>query len=238
MLATLLESRAVGQPRGGGAALSVAAHLALVGLAAASTVRHPRAPLMNSMVAAIHFQRIAPPPRAPATGKLAAVPSTPPAGPLTAQPIWIPPLGEVGTQLPPITMGGTPTSDGLSLGAVASAGLGPRGILDGGRDARDPARPGLDLLVRIVTSTKPRYPETLREAQIEGSVLIQFTVDTTGRVDLATVRVLASTHPLFTRAVLEALPTFRFKPAEVAGARVAATGEMPFEFSLTGARRD
>jgi len=44
---------------------------------------------------------------------------------------------------------------------------------------------------------------------------------------------VSSTHDLFSRAVLEALDGFRFKPAEVGTRRVAALAEMPFEFRIT-----
>ncbi|HWP15549.1 MAG TPA: energy transducer TonB [Xanthobacteraceae bacterium] len=87
--------------------------------------------------------------------------------------------------------------------------------------------------MRIVTTAKPRYPERLREAGIEGTVVVRFTVDTTGRVDRRTAQVVSSTHDLFSRAVLEALDGFRFKPAEVGTRRVAALAEMPFEFRIT-----
>jgi hypothetical protein len=50
---------------------------------------------------------------------------------------------------------------------------------------------------------------------------------------MASVQVLSSTHDAFTAAVREALPRFRFKPAEVGGRRVAALAEMPFEFRIS-----
>jgi protein TonB len=58
-------------------------------------------------------------------------------------------------------------------------------------------------------------------------------VDTSGRIDMNSVTVIASTHDLFTRAVRDALPAFRFKPAELGGHRVRALAEMPFEFQIT-----
>ena len=86
--------------------------------------------------------------------------------------------------------------------------------------------------MHIVSSAKPRYPETLRQNRIDGRVLVQFTVDTTGRVDMPSIRVMQSTHDLFTQAVRSALASFRFRPAEVNGKRVAALAEMPFEFQI------
>jgi TonB family protein len=64
-------------------------------------------------------------------------------------------------------------------------------------------------------------------------VLIQFTVDTLGRVDMQSLKVLNSTHSLFTDAVRQSLSAFRFKPAEVNGKRVPALAQMPFEFHLS-----
>ena len=39
----------------------------------------------------------------------------------------------------------------------------------------------------------------LRSANVEGEVLAQFVVDTTGRADMSTFKVLKSTHELFTQ---------------------------------------
>lgn len=50
-----------------------------------------------------------------------------------------------------------------------------------------------------------------------GTVLIRLAVDPSGQADLASVEVLASPHPAFTRAVLEVLPQYRFVPAETGG---------------------
>jgi TonB family protein len=86
--------------------------------------------------------------------------------------------------------------------------------------------------MRVITQAKPRYPENLRQAAIEGRVLVQFQVDTLGLVDPASVRILSSTHDLFTRAVRDALGGFRFRPAELNGHRVVALAQMPFEFAI------
>jgi protein TonB len=78
----------------------------------------------------------------------------------------------------------------------------------------------------------PRYPDALREAKIEGEVLVRFVVDETGRVDTSAVRILRSTHPEFTAATREMLARWRFSPAEVNGRPVKQQLEMPFQFSL------
>jgi len=76
------------------------------------------------------------------------------------------------------------------------------------------------------------YPDMLRSASVEGEVLAQFVVDTTGRVDMSTFKVLKSSHEQFTQAVKNALPSMRFYPAEVGGRKVKQLVQQPFTFSL------
>jgi protein TonB len=78
----------------------------------------------------------------------------------------------------------------------------------------------------------PRYPEALRAAGIDGSVLVKFVVDTTGRVDMTSIEIVSSTHELFTAAVRETLARLRFYPTEVNGKRVRTSAQMPFLFTL------
>ncbi len=79
----------------------------------------------------------------------------------------------------------------------------------------------------------PRYPDMLRSANVEGEVLVQFVVDTTGRVEMATFKVLKTSHDLFTNAVRQALSTMRFYPAEIGGRKVKQLVQQPFNFTLT-----
>lgn len=83
---------------------------------------------------------------------------------------------------------------------------------------------------------RPSFPDELRARQIEGEVLAQFVVDTTGYPDTLTFKVLKTRHPLFTSAVRAALPTMRFTPAEVGGRKVKQLVQMPFTFELPAGR--
>jgi protein TonB len=82
-------------------------------------------------------------------------------------------------------------------------------------------------------NTGPRYPEMLKSANVEGTVLAQFVVDTTGRVEAGSFKVLKSDHDLFTQAVKSALPNMKFLPAEVGGRKVKQLVQQPFQFALT-----
>lgn len=79
----------------------------------------------------------------------------------------------------------------------------------------------------------PSYPDLLRQANVEGEVLAQFVVDTTGRVDMSTFKVLKSSHDLFTKAVQQALQRARYYPAEIGGRKVKQLVQQPFNFALT-----
>lgn len=78
----------------------------------------------------------------------------------------------------------------------------------------------------------PSYPDMLRSAGIEGSVLAQFVVDTSGKAEMNTFKALKSDNALFETAVKNALQRMRFLPAEVGGKKVKQLVQQPFQFSL------
>lgn len=86
---------------------------------------------------------------------------------------------------------------------------------------------------QVQNGVGPRFPDMLKSANIEGEVLAQFVVDTTGHYESGTFKVLKSSHDLFTSAVRNALPNMRFYPAEVGGRKVKQLVQQPFTFTLT-----
>ena len=232
MFGQLLESRAPVQRRTGGIALSVVTHVALIGAATAATVHGSTDKPEKTKPLYVTFT--APPPPKPVvqqqmTGPVVKLSRTPtiPTIDFVAPPI-VPPT------LPPINSGGTPTPDDVVIVRGGSGGpIGRSSIFDAAPTESSTDWRGSDVLMHVLSSGKPRYPESLRQAGVDGSVLIQFTVDTLGRVDMQSVKVLKSTHDMFTDAVRQSLGAFRFKPAEVNGKRVPALAQMPFEFHLS-----
>ena len=79
---------------------------------------------------------------------------------------------------------------------------------------------------------RPLYPDSLYTARVEGGVVAEFVVDTTGRVALDAFGVVSSTHPLFTDAVRRALPEARFFPAQRGGRAVRQLVQQPFRFVI------
>ena len=79
---------------------------------------------------------------------------------------------------------------------------------------------------------RPRYPESLKNAGIEGSFLVEFVVDSTGRVDPKTLSFPKAAHPAFLRAVRDALLRSRYFPAELAGLKVRQLVSQQFTFVI------
>lgn len=88
-------------------------------------------------------------------------------------------------------------------------------------------------VVQAPGSTGPRYPDILRSAGVEGEVLAQFVVDTTGKAERGSLKILKTSHELFAQAVQNALPNMKFIPAEVGGRRVKQLVQQPFTFQIS-----
>jgi protein TonB len=85
---------------------------------------------------------------------------------------------------------------------------------------------------RDPASGGPVYPDDLRQKGVQGEVVVEFTVDTTGHADSATFTVVEATHPEFAAAVREALPRMLFTPAVTRGRRVRQLVRLPMKFKL------
>jgi TonB family protein len=80
---------------------------------------------------------------------------------------------------------------------------------------------------------QPAYPVPARNARLEGVVLAQFIIDTTGLVEMPSLRILKSTNPWFVAAIYETLPWMKFVPAQVHGQNVRELVQQPYAFNLT-----
>jgi TonB family protein len=86
----------------------------------------------------------------------------------------------------------------------------------------------------VLTGPLPLYPELLRTAGIEGRVILEGWVDTTGRVAAASVVVVSATNPGFVAPARRALLETLFRPARVGGRAVRMLVRVPFEFTIRG----
>jgi len=86
--------------------------------------------------------------------------------------------------------------------------------------------------IRYEWSAAPAYPPRMLEQATEGVVRAEFVVSQTGYVDTTSLRVLESTHPDFTKAVRDALPFMRFKPAKIGDVFVSQLVSQEFFFKI------
>ena len=83
----------------------------------------------------------------------------------------------------------------------------------------------------------PTYPATLKAQGVSGLVVVRFVVDTAGRVDMRTFRVLSSDDTAFTRAVRATVARAEFLPALLDGRKVRQVVEQPFTFKVDVVQR-
>lgn len=81
-------------------------------------------------------------------------------------------------------------------------------------------------------SAAPMYPPALEARGVEGHVIVRFVVDSTGRVDMASVMTVEATDSAFDRAVRDAMPQMRFRPAKMGSRPVRQLAEQLFRFEL------
>ena len=79
---------------------------------------------------------------------------------------------------------------------------------------------------------KPAYPVDLLNRLVEAQFSVYFVVDTTGRIDIATIEVPPSVDRRFAQAVRDVLARWHFIPAEIRGKRVRQLMEQPFQFRI------
>jgi TonB family protein len=78
----------------------------------------------------------------------------------------------------------------------------------------------------------PVYPAKLVVDRVQGQTIVQFVIDTLGRPDMHTFKVIMSDHALFTESVRATVSRTRFTPAEKSGRKVKMIARQPFNFTL------
>jgi hypothetical protein len=84
---------------------------------------------------------------------------------------------------------------------------------------------------------KPQYPDALYDAQVGGSVMVEFIVTATGEIDPDRISVVYATHPGFVESVRRALEDAVYVPALRGGYPVHQVVQHEFQFVPDGKRR-
>ena len=230
MFGQLLESRAKRERHRAGIVVSIAGHGLFIALAVAAT--------RTQLTATGPVERLVP---LPVLNPPSPAPPAQPSQPSrrsTSTPSYpslpiLEPLGRI--PLPDIPTFDSPGQPVVgiewSTDRVGAPTIGTTG--KGGSEAGIPFAPGVDKpAIAHAGNPSPRYPEILRRANVTGEVVVQVVVDTTGRADVSTLKVLSSGHPLLTESVLAILPRARFIPAETGGRKVRMWVVQSFVFTL------
>jgi len=95
---------------------------------------------------------------------------------------------------------------------------------------------GVDERPEVLSGPSVEYPDLLRQAGIQGRVIVQAIIDTTGRAEPASVKVIQSPNPGFDLAAKTAVLKALFRPARVHGRAVRVLVNIPYDFKLSGRR--
>jgi len=235
MFNNLIESQAKKQKRLGGSVTSIIIHTAVV---VALVIVTKNSGIINEKTKEekVDFVEVKDEPKPPEPEK-----APPPPDAVVAPP---PPKGfqvltapiEIPNVIPDIDLSKKVTDEADFSGKGVAGGI-AKGVEGGKGPVPQGDQPYFDFqvekpVVMAPGAQGPQYPDMLRTAGIEGTVLAQFVVDTTGRAEMNTFKVLKSDNDLFSNSVKNALQRMRFLPAEVGGRKVKQLVQQPFQFSL------
>src|SRR6476660_1553663 len=236
MFNNLLESKPKKEKRSGGTMASIVLHSVLVGLAVYATANaairneKPR----QEKIDFVETPKDEPPPPKdepppPPPPDVVAAPPPPKGFQVLTAPVEIPDV------IPDIDLSKKVTDEADFSGKGVAGGV-AKGKEGGAVVQSD--QPYFEFqvekpVVPAPGSISPRYPDMLRQAGVEGEVLAQFVVDTTGKAEPGSLKILKSSHDMFVQSVKNALPNMKFIPAEVGGRKVKQLVQQPFTFSIS-----
>jgi TonB family protein len=88
----------------------------------------------------------------------------------------------------------------------------------------------------ILSGPQLQYPDLLRQAGIEGRAIVQAIIDTSGRAEPSSVKVVQSPNPGFDQSAKQYVLRALFRPARVHGRAVRVLINQPIDFKITGRR--
>lgn len=233
MFTTLLESNHKAETSVGGTITSVILHVIVFGLAIVATL-HAGEKLRDEVrqhdVKFVEVKKEPPKePDKPPPPKLTVAPPPPKGFQVLTAPINIP------DKIPDVDLSKAVTNEADFTGKGVEGGI-AKGVA-GGKAKPNADQPYFEFQVEKQAlpregNAPPVYPALLEQNRVEGEVLAQFVVDTSGRADMTTFKVLKSTNDLFTASVKNALVKMRFYPAEVGGHKVKQVVQQPFAFTV------
>lgn len=232
MLRTLLESQAAPNRRAGGTLISIAVHTGMIALAVVATARASAGPPTEEPIDPRPVFVVSPTPRPNNDAPLQTSEAKSPVTIVLDGRVLVPPV-KIPDHLPNVDWSRPAVDDSVFRGGGGTGSLGGGVIsLSSGRDSVYTMPMVEKAAAARPDNPAPAYPSALRAAQIEGSVVARFIVDTAGRAEPASIGFPSATHEQFAEAVRQALLRSRYLPAMIGGKPVRQLVEQRFEFAL------
>ena len=225
---------------------SVVTHAIVVALAVATTGKaltsSAEAPPDPAMLLFVPKPPPPPPPEAKPEPPVrqVAVAEPPPKGFQTIAapkdlPTIIPPVDLTQRRLDPRDFTGRGMEGGVADGVVGGTGpaAGASGSGDLGAIYEATTRDERFQPAELLSQPAPRYPPALAAMGVEGRVKVEFVIDTTGRVEPGSVRILESSHPAFEDAAHGTVLAAAFRPARLSRHAVRQLTRQAIRFVAT-----
>ena len=84
----------------------------------------------------------------------------------------------------------------------------------------------------VLSGPALNYPDLLRQAGVQGRVLVQAIIDTSGRAEPASVKIIQSPNPGFDQSAKNYVLRALFRPARVHGRAVRVLVNLPIDFKI------
>ena len=239
MFNNLIETNAKRQRSAGGTFFSFVVHAVLIGAVIVGTANAGMEAVEEKQekVEFVETPKEEPPPPEPEPE-----PAPPPPPDVVAAP---PPPKGFQTLPPPVNIPDVIPKIDLNAKAISEEDFTGKGVAGGTAKGIEGAPPApvvdagqtffefqVEKPVAPLNNVTPTYPSMLQSQGVAGQVIAQFVVDTSGRADPSTFKVIETSHDLFSTAVKNALPRMRFQPAEVGGRKVKQLVQQAFAFAI------
>lgn len=135
---------------------------------------------------------------------------------------------EIPTEIPPINLQehfDPKDYSGTGVEGGVAGGFDPSGVFN---EAVVEERP------EVLSAPQPPYPEYLRQAGITGTVTLEGIIDTLGRAEPGSIKVMSTPNAGFNEAAVTTMRKALFRPARVRGRAVRVLIRLPIVFKLEG----
>lgn len=209
---------------------SVIFHVVLIAFGVYATAHAGQAVEERIHVFTVRMRAPEPPKNEPPPPEQVATVNPPPKGFQTlAIPVNIP------VDIPPPSQSNFNAADFSGVGVEGGVARG----VEGGTGPVISDQPYLEAVVEerpdLIQNTcgMMRYPDMLRQAGVEGRVMVEVVLDTLGRAERGSLRILQSSHQLFDQSAKEMVVACRYRPGRIQGRAVRVRVQVPVVFSIT-----